>query len=1264
MKKTFLKRMAGGVAVFLQLLAFASCVNDEYEISEERLDLNVTIFQEGVSLPLGSTAKINLDTLYSRLDDKTKEMLQKIEGAYLFSLADDYDMTKEIKKTLSGIGGIKAMPFNEKFKFSLSNVDLSSLEIKGQPVTPEPVDLSDMLDVPDINKYLPKVNQRMDKITASIPKLESDALDIDKTSVENISKTTTILSISLDPAHMEILRMLAESAEGEKEMTYDQVKESLRALKLPALVEKFNLDTVTFTLPMDISLPKEIKEVQEIKLHDNASFEMIVTVIDPVFTAGSLTPVVDADMHNLFHIDGITQGSGDGGHIGGSHPGEPGHDNHFADHVYDNFVLAPNEDAASNWRADHIYHIASLAIEPSDWSKADKDSPLVLDKDCNVMMTGLLEKSGLKTTFKKLYEWCKAGKSMKVQVDIRIIDLVIDDVKMVLEPITVQKELTVPVNIAGVTMPDMVKKIEYVAFSNAPEKQLNLDIDVNVPETCSGIDLKLEPLELVFPQGMVIQHEMYQSQTRTLKYEQSIAGGLHDRVYIEKMEFPALTGNTFSYSGEVKVNAVAVASGTLSSKSLMSAGKDSEISVEVGVTYEPELTDYSVVIDDYVYDVEVNPVTIDEPLGKEVGEMLKDNSINVSLRQDVPGENQKVVITIDYPEHEALRILPKADTGLKIDFPDLMIFAKKSIEEYGINEDNSIHFKGETSIPRRIELEIEKIKVEPVYVEQEDNYFLKDKFEITGGVRLVGGTFGMKTVEDIADLKAKVGFSAVIPDLAPDKIGMDKYFVSIDKEVVIDGMNMELPEQVDSIKVTELLLKDVCLDLSVDAATVADLVGADASLALVADLHLPKMLMVEGAGEGNILHIEESLDNDGKIVLDPVRVLGLDLSGLKAAEGKLSMDEQKINVKGSISLSNVSINMDDLKDKQIEVAIVGSLSSRDDKGNPTKEIAIDRIEGCVGFSIDPVKTSIDLSDVAKALNGDNLSATLDLNTFWLTLDVDTNIDVPVAGSLSVTPYFGNIPGQSQTVKIEMDWEGRGEDGYKYIVSNTDPSSAEAGGRLDVYKGYEYHYLDLISMLYSKEEGQKPVLADSLQIALAAGVDGNKRCVIEPSKDYRLGVDYRIGVPLELGEDFAFEYRDTVSGLPDMLDELLAYGSLGLGGEITNGLPLRLDLQIRLLDSDGQVIPMAEGAGQMKIASCDAEGNAVTTPVDLIISSGGADISDLSAIELVFKANAKDAAGVPLRSDTFIQAKLNARIPDGVTLDLKDYIKAEEKGTNE
>ena len=54
-------------------LVLSSCVNEKFTISEEKLDTEVQVFQEGLSIPLGSTDRIKLKDLLSKLDEQTRD---------------------------------------------------------------------------------------------------------------------------------------------------------------------------------------------------------------------------------------------------------------------------------------------------------------------------------------------------------------------------------------------------------------------------------------------------------------------------------------------------------------------------------------------------------------------------------------------------------------------------------------------------------------------------------------------------------------------------------------------------------------------------------------------------------------------------------------------------------------------------------------------------------------------------------------------------------------------------------------------------------------------------------------------------------------------------------------------------------------------------------------------------------------------------------------------------------------------------------------
>jgi hypothetical protein len=95
MKKSRMIRAITSVVASMFLLLTSSCVNKEYELSEDRISLDVTVFQEGLSVPLGSTSKIMLkdvkDSLLKNVEDTSmlKYFTVGFEGEYGIGLSDN-----------------------------------------------------------------------------------------------------------------------------------------------------------------------------------------------------------------------------------------------------------------------------------------------------------------------------------------------------------------------------------------------------------------------------------------------------------------------------------------------------------------------------------------------------------------------------------------------------------------------------------------------------------------------------------------------------------------------------------------------------------------------------------------------------------------------------------------------------------------------------------------------------------------------------------------------------------------------------------------------------------------------------------------------------------------------------------------------------------------------------------------------------------------------------------------------------------------------
>ena len=99
MEKFSFSRVTACAVAFVVLLAATSCVNSKYELSEKNMDLNVTVFQEGVSLPLGSTVAMRLDAILEKAG--LKEELEKYfstdaDGAYALSVKSTMDVSEDL----------------------------------------------------------------------------------------------------------------------------------------------------------------------------------------------------------------------------------------------------------------------------------------------------------------------------------------------------------------------------------------------------------------------------------------------------------------------------------------------------------------------------------------------------------------------------------------------------------------------------------------------------------------------------------------------------------------------------------------------------------------------------------------------------------------------------------------------------------------------------------------------------------------------------------------------------------------------------------------------------------------------------------------------------------------------------------------------------------------------------------------------------------------------------------------------------------------
>ena len=400
--------------------------------------------------------------------------------------------------------------------------------------------------------------------------------------------------------------------------------------------------------------------------------------------------------------------------------------------------------------------------------------------------------------------------------------------------------------------------------------------------------------------------------------------------------------------------------------------------------------------------------------------------------------------------------------------------------------------------------------------------------------------------------------------------------------------------------------------------------------------------MLENSQNGGVIKRTGTLEGD-VIKIDPIRILGLNVNKDIA---KLSefLKDVKISYGGKVLIEGKTSDIGSVDYLELDVDTRLMTAGSEDS------IDISKVTGKVDYSIEPVSVDMDLSSFTNSLETEEFKATLDFNRFGLALEVKTNLSIPLIADLAVVPYKDDEPMEGkaleETLAIRMPEASAEPSLIRFWISNY------AKGQ-DPYMpaGYEHVSMDILSLIKEKP--------DRLQITLDAGTDPDSDCSIAASEEgYVLEAAYAFSLPFEFGKDMTLEFSTVIPDLPDVLGQIFQYGSLALTGEIESSLPLGLEMTYNFLDSNGNRIELVENAGKQIIQPGTVTGEAVKTDVDILVGiKKSADLSDIDALELVFKA--VSVPGAPLKEDSFIKAKLQVLVPEGVTVDLKEWMSDEE-----
>ena len=1177
MKKTSLLRATIGSVASIFCVFLPSCVNDEYEMSEDRLDLEATVFQEGVVLPLGSTSRIKIADLLDQLDPEVAEYFSKnAEGGYSLGLSGDYNLSKELD-FIKDIADLKAISLDRKFSFSFVNADVSGLTF-GPYEYPYEKYLSSVIRPVEID--IPQITSGPVSMTVPVDGYVPSEDDMKISSLNDYDFTGKVATLNITVP-------IPEAARNDVEIPLDHDIEGVAI----ETFNKFDMSRDPVSVAVRFELPSLVKSVSEVEFNDQARVKLSVELSNSFFKSGNIIPHVTMDLHDVFHLNGISN-----------------------DVIKADFIL--NE--ADGYAADNVYYIKSMVVAPEDVKEVD--GKVYFEKSITVNPVVTLDMDGLTTTTRLLAE--HNGEDVNAHVMMEFLDFAVSDVVMSVNPVKEEIVEEIPVKVPEIKVPDFISGVEEVMLADGAG--FDLSITASGLSGVSGLDLSLGDIELTFPEE--IRVEGADAYGRLAVAGGSLkSGSLNRHIEVRALKPGAVKDGKLSFDGKIGVRALAEAGGTdIHTSQLMGIRN---IGVEVGGVGQFYVEDYRVAFDGYEQKIEIEPYQIKEPVSADIAELGK---ISVELDGD-----PTVTIDIDLPETDIP--VTASSEGLSVEFPDMLVFGDGLPDGFD-RSSNTLRLSGEISRDP-IVLPIRKLLIEAEKIGEE--WFVTDEIKVTGGVAIQAAVVTKDDVDAITSADAKVAFNAYVSELKPLSVGIDEYTASVKETVGFDGLDLgDLPKEL--VSVGNIDLDNVYFNLKVKAPGLKDIVK-ESDVALDLEIALPSVIKVdEDRMVNGILPVSGVLDMNEEIVIDPVKIAGLDLSGIDL-KAENPFKDVCIDITGQVSVKNAVIDLASLENATFNLDVDGMIKT---EGLKEEKIRMSRVTGVIDYQMEPVTQTLELSELMSALNTENLHTTLDINRFGLKLDVETNLKVPVEASISLTPYKGETAGETLTlsspVKLNCP-EISGQSAFTRLwISNTEEGMPE---------GYSYVNLDVVSMLAD--------MPDCVDFTISAGTGPEAECEIVPSVDYMFKADYAAELPIEFGDDFCLEFEETIGDLPKELGDILKMGSLALVGEITSSLPLQLEMKASLLDSEGKAVELAENAGTLLIRPCAPDGSPVRTDVNLLLKvKHGTDVSDITSLGLYFKATAKGVGGVPVTDETFVQATLQALIPEGVTLDLGQYLEME------
>lgn len=524
------------------LLVTACTVDKSYDnINPSDIDLSMTVLEEGLAVPIGSTEKIQLGTLINSAGESVNDFISTGKnGELILSYDGSMNLNDQLAEyNLAEMAVMDGIDFSESFTYHVGDFNADNFSIKG-----EQYDLKVKFDGMDM------LNIKPTPISVSAENLSFHAgLDQYKDIISgnaNMDLGKTIGSVSCSP---EIVK---------QSTIVDAVKllpDSSMEIEVPANI----LPNVSVNRQVNlgfsgVKLDDNVTKVSNIKTNPNAKLAVSLSLKNACFTAGTMTPNVDLDFGGLLVLK-------DGNKINLS-----------------SMQLSPS----NKWKQTKTFDISGLY-------KTDFAGELAMN--ATIPVTGTVSVAGAKTTKSKVSE---ATGDVVLEIEVRFVDFTIDsaDLAIKADPVNRNDSITLD-GFDGATLPKGIKDVKRIVIDES--KPLVLKI---TPKNLDKLKEKnlLYDFSLTFPPSFKVKGT---DASGKLSLSGDLANGPVQQEIVISELYPTVTDRKLSLGAKIDVSAKVEPKNLVIDSSNLPKTPEEDLSFSVEIEGAPAISDYRIVLDNY-----------------------------------------------------------------------------------------------------------------------------------------------------------------------------------------------------------------------------------------------------------------------------------------------------------------------------------------------------------------------------------------------------------------------------------------------------------------------------------------------------------------------------------------------------------------------------------------------------------------------------------------------------------------------------------------